>query len=54
MTDIERVKAVLEKKYGIKSYEELVKAIDEFPGFDIGIFCKKVAEDSNSEEGCVA
>ena len=35
---MENLKKVLKTEYGIESFEDLVEAMKEFPGIDLGIF----------------
>lgn len=34
----DRLRKILERDYGIKTDEELLKAVEEEPGVDLGIF----------------
>lgn len=36
--ELREIKEILKRDYGIESYEELRKAMDESAGLDIGIF----------------
>lgn len=36
--DVEKIKSILLKEFGIRSYEELEKAMEEDDGIDIGLF----------------
>ena len=36
--DLQKMKEILKREYGIESYEELQKAMNEVDGIDIGIF----------------
>lgn len=42
---IEKLRETLEREYGIKTDSDLLKALEEFPDVDLGIFAVPVMED---------
>lgn len=44
----ERLAKILKNRYGIESTEDLLKALDELPELDLGIFVSQQGEDAKS------
>lgn len=45
MALVDKLREIMEKEYGIKTDADLLKAIEEFPDIDLGIFTSPVMED---------
>ena len=45
MTLVDRLREVMEKEFGITTDTYLLKAIEEYPDIDLGIFVSPVMED---------
>lgn len=45
MALVDRLREIMEKEYGIKTDADLLKALEEFPDVDLGIFASPVMED---------
>lgn len=50
MTEVERLEKVLLRDYGIANYDDLVKAIKDSDGIDIGLFTKPAERKTEQEE----
>lgn len=49
--NVQEMKDVLRRKYGINDIEDLERAIAEAPGVDIGIFTKAIPGKENKNDG---
>ncbi len=45
MALVDRLREIMEREYGITTDADLLKAIEEFPDIDLGIFASPVMED---------
>lgn len=45
MNLVDKLRGIMEKEYGIKTDADLLKAIEEFPDVDLGIFASPIMED---------
>lgn len=45
MALVDRLREIMEKEFGIKTDADLLKAIEEYPDIDLGIFASPVMED---------
>ncbi len=45
MALVDRLREIMEKEFGITTDADLLKAIEEYPDIDLGIFASPVMED---------